>query len=106
MNEKRSHVLLCPNDGAVTNALHKITCPVTKLLDEKNTYPLLREAILDILTRWRRGTRIRPIDFDVSIRPACDWSPKRAPLEQFRPWPWVFSESRTPNKITFQLALI
>jgi len=49
-NEKVSHVLLCPDDGTVTNALQKITGPVTKLLDEKKTYPLLRNAILNILT--------------------------------------------------------
>ena len=48
-NEKVSHALVCPDDGAVTNALQKITDPVKTLLDEKNTYPLLRYAILDIL---------------------------------------------------------
>ena len=68
-NEKVSHVLLCPDGGAVTNTSQKITGPVKKLLDAKNTYPLLRDYILDILTRWRRGTRIRPIDYDISIRP-------------------------------------
>ena len=62
-----SHVLLCPDGGAVTNTLPKITGPVKKILDEKNTYPLLRDVILDILTRWRHGTRIRLIDYDVSI---------------------------------------
>ena len=65
-----SHVLLCPDGGAVTNTLQKITGPVKTLLDEKNTYLLLRDAILDILTRRRHGTRIRPIEYDVSIRSA------------------------------------
>ena len=63
-----SHVFLCPDGGAITNTLQKITGPVKTLLDAENTYPLLRVAILDIWTRWRRGTRIRPIDYDVSIR--------------------------------------
>ena len=63
-------MLLCLDEGAVTNALQKITGPVKKILDVKKTYPLLRETILDILMRWRRGTRIRPIDYDVSIHPA------------------------------------
>ena len=61
-------MLLCPDGGAVTNTLQKLTGPVKTLLDEINTYPLLRDTILEILTRWRCGTRIRPIDYDVSIR--------------------------------------
>ena len=41
-----------------------------KILDENLTDPILSEAILDNLTKWRLGTPIMPIHYDPLVRSA------------------------------------
>jgi len=68
--EKVSHVLHCTDQGATTHTLHRIEGPVKKTLDDNLTDPVLSEAILDILTKWRLGTPILPIHYNYSVRSA------------------------------------
>ena len=46
-NKKVSHVLVCPDDGVVKNALRKITGPVKKILDEK--MPIRHSEMLSLI---------------------------------------------------------
>ena len=68
--EKVSHILHCTDQGETTHTLQRIEGLVKKALDDNLTDPVLSDAILDILTKWRLGTPILPIHYDPSVRSA------------------------------------
>ena len=87
--EKVSHVLHCTDQGATTHTLHRIEGPVKKTLDDNLTDPVLSEAILDILTKWRLGTPILPIHYDPLVRAAVQVVQRLLGWENFVFGQWV-----------------
>ena len=69
-NEKVSHVLSCKDTGAVQHSVSAFKGPLQKRLEVEQTDPSLVAAIVDLLTRVRKGQNIYPSSYSLAIASA------------------------------------
>ena len=85
--EKSSHILLCTNEKATEFYHKKVKEELKKELEKRHTSPILRETIIDILTKWRQRQTIDYNDYSqqYKIRDAV-LEQKKNRVEQFCTW--------------------
>ena len=61
--EKSSHILLCTNEKATEFYHKKVKEELKKELEKRHTSSILRDTIIDILTKWRQKQAIDYTDY-------------------------------------------